>query len=142
MANEIVKNRQTKKKAPHKSPQLKRAMLAALEKSLGVVTTACKSVGIDRGTHYDWLAQDPKYAKAASEVGEISKDFVESKMLEGIKNGNATLMIFYAKTKMKDRGYVETVINLNQSVNNLSELTDEQLDELIRKSDESIQRKS
>ena len=32
---------------------LKKAMVDALEKSLGVVTTACKSVGIDRGTHYN-----------------------------------------------------------------------------------------
>ena len=32
----------------------KRSMLNALEKSLGVVTTAAKSAGIDRQTHYNY----------------------------------------------------------------------------------------
>jgi transcriptional regulator of acetoin/glycerol metabolism len=31
---------------------LKKAMIEALEQSLGVVTTACKIVGISRNTHY------------------------------------------------------------------------------------------
>ena len=36
----------------------KRAMIEALEKALGVVTTACKSVGISRSTHYSWMESD------------------------------------------------------------------------------------
>ncbi|MCC6448747.1 MAG: hypothetical protein IT215_08705, partial [Chitinophagaceae bacterium] len=39
---------------------LKKAMIEALEKSLGVVTTAAKAVGIDRSTHYDWYNNDPE----------------------------------------------------------------------------------
>ena len=35
-----------------KTEQHKKAMLDALESSLGVVTSACKSVGIGRTTHY------------------------------------------------------------------------------------------
>ena len=38
----------------------KKAMIGALQKSLGVVTTACKVVGIDRQTHYNWLETDTK----------------------------------------------------------------------------------
>ena len=30
----------------------KKAMIIALEKSLGIVTPACKNVGISRDTHY------------------------------------------------------------------------------------------
>ena len=37
-----------------KTEQHKKAMLEALEKSLGVVTSACKNVGIGRTTHYLW----------------------------------------------------------------------------------------
>ena len=33
----------------------KSAMLQALEKSLGVVTVACKSAEIPRSTYYKWL---------------------------------------------------------------------------------------
>lgn len=138
MANSDIK----KKKPAYKTIQAKKTLLAALEQSLGVVTSACKASGVTRERYYEWLKNDPKFAKAVSEVAEIGKDFVESQMLKGIKDGNSTLMIFFAKTKMKDRGYVETVINLNQSVNNLSELSDEALDELIRKSDEYVKRKS
>jgi transcriptional regulator of acetoin/glycerol metabolism len=36
----------------------KKAMLDALEKTLGVVTSACKSVDIARQTHYRWLQED------------------------------------------------------------------------------------
>jgi hypothetical protein len=46
-----------------KTEQHKKAMLEALEKSLGVVTTACKSVGIGRTTHYMWLDEDPEYRR-------------------------------------------------------------------------------
>ena len=37
------------------------AMLEALEQTLGVVTTACKMVGIERKTHYNWLEKDEDY---------------------------------------------------------------------------------
>jgi len=32
----------------------KQAMIEALTDSLGVVTIACKKVGIARNTHYEW----------------------------------------------------------------------------------------
>ena len=38
-----------------KSDTLKKKTLEALEKSLGVVTSACKNVGIARSTFYEWL---------------------------------------------------------------------------------------
>jgi hypothetical protein len=137
MANSEIK----KKKIPYNSAHHKKALLAALEQSLGVVTTACEAVGIRRERYYDWIKNDPKFAKAASEAGEIRKDFVESKLLQGIKNGNPSLIIFFAKTQMKDRGYIETVVNINKEVNNLSDLSDEALDKLIKESDEALNRK-
>jgi len=36
----------------------KKAIIEALEKSLGVVTTACKIVGVGRTTFYQWLKDD------------------------------------------------------------------------------------
>ena len=43
------------------NPTLKKAMLKALEQSLGVVTTAAKIAGIDRTTHYEWIKTDEDY---------------------------------------------------------------------------------
>ena len=39
----------------------KKDFLDALERSLGVVTTAAKVCNIDRRTHYRWLEEDAEY---------------------------------------------------------------------------------
>ena len=41
----------------------KKKLLESLEKSLGVVTTAVKQVGIARSTYYEWL-KDPDFKRA------------------------------------------------------------------------------
>ena len=85
----------------------KKAMIEALEKSLGIVTAACKSVGISRQTHYDWMAADPEYKAAVDGIADIALDFAESKLHQSIQNGSDTATIFFLKTKGKKRGYVE-----------------------------------
>jgi len=101
------------------TPQLKKAMLLALEQSLGIVTAAAKSVGIDRTTHYLWLKDDEDYKAAVDSIQDITLDFAESQLHKQIKEGEVTSTIFYLKTKGKKRGYVERVeqdvsINLPQ----------------------------
>ena len=85
----------------------KKAMIEALERSLGIVTTAVKQVGINRSTHYDWMASDPDYKAAVEGIADIALDFAESKLHKSIENGSDTAVIFYLKTKGKKRGYVE-----------------------------------
>lgn len=85
----------------------KKAMIEALEKSLGIVTTACKSVGIARSTHYEWMNSDPEYKAAVEGVADIALDFAESQLHKQIQNGEVSSTIFYLKTKGKIRGYVE-----------------------------------
>jgi len=82
-------------------------MLDALEKSLGVVTSACKTVGIGRTTHYLWLQEDKEYKAAVDELSDVAIDFAESQLHKQIKEGNSTATIFFLKTKGKKRGYVE-----------------------------------
>jgi hypothetical protein len=89
------------------NPTLKRAMIEALEKSLGIVTSACKSVGINRSTHYDWLKTDEDYKAEVESIEDIAIDFAESQLHKQIKDGNPTSTIFYLKTKAKKRGYIE-----------------------------------
>ena len=85
----------------------KRAVLKALEASMGIVSTACKKADISRETFYNWKKKDKEFAKKVEEASEIAKDFVESKLYKLINDENATAIIFYCKTKMKERGYVE-----------------------------------
>ena len=93
----------------------KKAMIDALEKSLGVVTTACKLVGIPRRTYYGWLKNDKKFAEAVADMDEVALDFAESKLHQQIKDGIPSSTIFFLKTKGKKRGYVERteVANVN-----------------------------
>ena len=90
-----------------KTEQHKKAMLDALEKSLGVVTSAAKAVGIGRTTHYLWLQEDKEYKAAVDELSDVAIDFAESQLHKQIKEGNSTATIFFLKTKGKKRGYVE-----------------------------------
>lgn len=91
----------------NKIQHTKKALLAALEKSLGIVTTACKIVGIDRTTFYNYVNADEEFAKQVKDIENIVFDFVESQLHKQIKDGNPSTTIFYAKTKMKNRGYIE-----------------------------------
>jgi hypothetical protein len=87
--------------------QNKKAMLEALEKSLGIVTTAAKMVGITRIVHYQWMHADPEYKLAVDELQDMVLDFAESQLHKQIKEGNTTATIFYLKTKGKKRDYIE-----------------------------------
>jgi len=82
-------------------------MLEALEKSLGIVTTACKLVGIARETHYRWMREDAEYKEAADSISDVVLDFAESKLHGLIDSGDTAATIFYMKTKGKKRGYIE-----------------------------------
>lgn len=85
----------------------KKEMIEAMEKSLGVVTSACKIVGIDRSTHYNWMKIDQDYANSINEISEVALDFAESQLHKQIRDGNTSATIFYLKTKGKKRDYVE-----------------------------------
>jgi predicted DNA-binding transcriptional regulator AlpA len=91
----------------NKIQQTKNALLDALKQTLGVVTSACKIVGVDRTTFYKYLNEDQKFAEQVKDIQEIAIDFAESKLYEQIKDNNTTSTIFYLKTKAKHRGYVE-----------------------------------
>lgn len=85
----------------------KKAMLEALEKSLGIVTTACKTVGIGRTQFYQWLKDDAEFKRQVDDIQNITLDFAESQLHQQIQGGNTSATIFYLKTKGKNRGYVE-----------------------------------
>ena len=86
---------------------IKKLLLEALEEHKGIVTYACKAVGIARNTFYEWLKADEEWKKQVDDIQEVAIDFVERKLFDQIEEGNPTSTIFYLKTKAKKRGYVE-----------------------------------
>jgi hypothetical protein len=91
----------------NKTEQHKKLVLESLEKSLGVVTTACKQAGIGRTIFYEWLKDDADFKAAVEDLQNVTLDFAESQLHKQIKDGNTSATIFYLKTKGKSRGYVE-----------------------------------
>ncbi len=71
------------------------------------VSKACKAAKIARSTYYDWVNNSDTFRQKREEAEEGLYDHVEDALLQQINNGNITAIIFFAKTKMKDRGYVE-----------------------------------
>ena len=92
----------------------KESLLKSLEKSLGVVTLACKRSDIPRSTYYKWLKEDPQFYKDVKEIENVALDFVESQLHKQIQDNSTSATIFYLKTKGKKRGYQENqAIDIN-----------------------------
>tara|TARA_R100001086_G_scaffold149480_1_gene79402 strand:+ start:4028 stop:4405 length:378 start_codon:yes stop_codon:yes gene_type:complete len=91
----------------NKTEHTKKALLEALEKSLGIVTTACKKVGIGRTTYYDWYNTDPEFKAKVDDLKNVALDFAESQLHKQIQDNSTSATIFYLKTQGKKRGYVE-----------------------------------
>ena len=82
-------------------------MVEAMKQCLGIVTDACKTVGISRTLHYMWMQDDPLYKQEIESISDYVLDFVEGKLHCLIKNGDTAATLFYMKTKGKKRGYIE-----------------------------------
>jgi hypothetical protein len=87
--------------------EAKKALLIALEKHLGIVTPACKEIGLSRTQHYKWLKEDKEYKQAVKELENVALDFAESALMQQINKGNPLSTMFYLKCRAKKRGYIE-----------------------------------
>ena len=96
------------------SQQKKKAMLEALRSSLGIVTRAAELVGIDRRTHYRWMREDDEYKQQVDDLQEVALDFAESRLHKLMDDGNAASIIFYLKTKGRNRGYIERQVEVTK----------------------------
>jgi hypothetical protein len=157
----ISKGKQPKEKKPPlvdwkatKTDIRKKQFIDALEKCMGVITTACATIGIHRSTYYDWIHDDPDFKKQVESIDEIALDFAESKLfslidgpehLVATKDGgmmpvkdtpNVTAVIFYLKTKGKKRGYIEKQeIDMTNRTPDFSEFTTQQIIDLLNGKD-------
>ena len=86
----------------------KRLFLSAFIKNKCNITQTCRVTGINKQTYYNWKKSDELFNKYLSEVGEIVTDHVEGRLHELIDNLNPSAVIFYLKTKGKQRGYQQS----------------------------------
>jgi len=119
----------TKKKVQAEVAKRKEEFLQIFQLNMCIVASSCRKAGISRKTFYEWKNNDPDFAQRCEDIEELQKDLAEAAMLKQIKDGNTTMIIFYAKTKMKDRGYGERVEveHHTEKVIDFSKLSDKEL---------------
>lgn len=86
----------------------KKDVLKALKNTMGNVSLSCEKVGISRFAFYKWRDEDLEFNREVEEINERTLDFVESKLMQGIQDGNARMIIFFLSTKGRKRGYGQT----------------------------------
>ena len=69
------------------------------------VTKACKLAKIGRTTYYRWMKTS--FREQLDEAVESLKDQIENKLISKALEGDNACLIFFCKTRMKDRGYIE-----------------------------------
>ena len=79
---------------------------SSIVKAFGNLSTAAKSLQVERATLYRWIEQEG-LEEAVQEGRNRRLDFAESMLDKGMQDGNITAIIFYLKTQGKSRGYIE-----------------------------------
>ena len=110
------------KYSPAQVRQLKEDYLEALKQSAGLITQACRKVGIgSRQTILNWRHKDPKFdaacIEAEKEACETALDLAEGALMRNIQAGDTKAIRFYLQCKGKSRGYdLRQEIDLNATV--------------------------
>lgn len=89
----------------------------AFRKNFGIAAATCRELGIAEQTFITWKNKYPHFNKLLDEANESVKDLVEVELIKKIREGDTHVLLFFAKTKLKDRGYTEQVVQANTQVN-------------------------
>lgn len=91
------KKRPTASETPiRKSTIAKQQMfLDALRQTACVIEPALEMVGMSRSTYRQWYNNDPAFAERFDDVQHAQRDFVETKLMKGIKRDSERLIEFY-----------------------------------------------
>tara|TARA_R110000824_G_scaffold322512_1_gene509171 strand:+ start:70 stop:417 length:348 start_codon:yes stop_codon:yes gene_type:complete len=106
----------------------KEKLLEALKETQGLIYHACKKAGnISRSTYYRYMKEDKEFAKAVEDIQQAQIDYVEGQLIKNISDGKETSIIFYLKSKARDRGYAEK-LDITSGGKSLTELKIEVID--------------
>lgn len=80
----------------------------ALRKNRGLAYLAAQSIGLNSGHVCTRIKESPYLQAVRDSCVELRIDVAEQKLSELIEDKNVTGLIFFLKTRAKQRGYVET----------------------------------
>jgi hypothetical protein len=111
--------------------QKKKAFLKIYAESFGNITKTAEAVEISRASYYNWIKEDQEFKKAIRDIepAEMLIDFVESQLIENIKSGDTTAIIFFLKTKGIRRGYSEK-LNIEMTGKEALEINEDLINDL------------
>ena len=89
----------------NKKDTIKKDLLKALEKTMGIVTSACQQVNISRSLFYKYLNEDGEFKEKVEDINNICLDFAETQLFKRIKEGSDSSIFYYLNNKGKKRGY-------------------------------------
>lgn len=92
-------------------------IIAAIKDSAGIKTTIGKRLDVHRNTIEHYLVVYPSVALAYKNEVESVGDFVEAVILESIKARDVETAKWYAKNKLRHRGYSERVEHTGEEGN-------------------------
>jgi len=140
-----------------KNQKQKKAILKALEENTGVITIACKNVGIPRRTFYNWLEEDKKFKKNVKEAIKEGKktriDLARAQHILKLKNGEDRAVYFelgrrdpdyilkqQIKGKLKVTGELDQKLRTDPILKKAVKFYEEELKKKYRKRDNSRER--
>lgn len=95
------------------------------------VAAACSAVGIHRSTYYNWLDTSDIFKQHVSDAVEKLKDDAESILYQKLfVDKEAWAFEKFSKSKMKDRGYADAVVNTNINVDAMSSMSNKTIAEI------------
>jgi hypothetical protein len=90
-------------------------IIAALWQTQGLLYPAAKLLGIHRSTLSDRIEKSKTLAAEIEQVRQSVIDLAENRLFELISQWSIPAIIFFLKTKAKDRGYVERIEHAGSS---------------------------
>lgn len=104
-------------------------------KKLGNVAKTCEVVGVSRSLYHNWVNVSKTFKLELSAIEQGIYDDVETVMLQkALVDKDTTMLIWLSKTKMKDRGYIDSkqVDNTHTlKEGSIKRMSDEELDKRI-----------
>jgi hypothetical protein len=104
----------------------------AIRASSGLITVAARHLGCAPDTIRNYAKRHPTVRQVLKEEREQVTDIAELALINAIQSGEAWAICFYLKTQGKDRGYVERQEIAHSGHIDVSRLSDEQLQRIVR----------
>lgn len=77
----------------------------ALKANAWRIHQTCEEMEIPPRTYYNWMKTDPEFAESVYNTRERVFDVVDCELMKKILAGDTQSIIFFCKSRMKNRGY-------------------------------------